>query len=191
MAQNAKIKVVTDEQGNIIRVSKNNPEYGHIRIEQNKVQISANGWVQPKKRSALLQGKLEDLQEMEIDVNTQLTGNIVLIESFTPFNTKNPEKNLKIAGETGVICKGVDPETGEVRDIYRNTNYDSSGLKPDILIAHVNGDEIREANGNSVNVSKTEIENLTKKKKDKVKEEVPVEEPAEEVVEMEEETFEL
>ena len=71
--------------------------------------------------------------------------------------TKNPEKNLKIAGETGVICKGVDPETGEVRDIYRNTNYDSSGLKPDILIAHVNGDEIREANGNSVNVSKTEI----------------------------------
>ena len=46
-------------------------------------------------------------------------------------------------------------------DIYRNTNYDSSGLKPDILIAHVNGDEIREANGNSVNVSKTEIENLT------------------------------
>ena len=191
MAHNAKIKVVADESGNIIRVSKNNPEYGHIRIEQNKIQISSNGWVQPKRRSALLQGKLEDLQEMDIDINTELSGNIVLVESFTPFNTKNPEKNLKIAGDTGVICKGVDPETGEIRDIYRDTKYDASGLRPDDLIPHINGDEIREANGNSVNISKSELDGLTsKKKKEKVKEE-PIEEIAEEVVEMEEETFEL
>ena len=105
--------------------------------------------------------------------------------------------HLKIAGDSGVTCKGVDQETGEVRDIYRTTEYDDTGLLKDQLIPHVNGDEIKAAlTGESM--SKSDLDDVlakgTKKTKSKVtpvKEEEVIEEPAEEEVVMEDETFEL
>ena len=33
----SKVRVTPDDQGNVIRVSKNNPEYGCIRLEQSRV----------------------------------------------------------------------------------------------------------------------------------------------------------
>lgn len=43
--KNSSVTVVQDELGNNIRVSKNNVEYGHIRVSQTKVGFSATGWV--------------------------------------------------------------------------------------------------------------------------------------------------
>jgi hypothetical protein len=193
MAQkNGSIKVVADELGNIIRVSKNNPAYGHIRLEQRKVTFNTQGWVQNKTRSTLIQGELEDLNQLGIDENTVLSGNIVILEQTTAFNSKDPDRDLKMAGDTGVVCKRTNYNTGEEEPIYRKTFYDQTGQQQDVLVPHTNSDEIREANGHTPvekQISQDDLNKLTsKKKKNK---EPEVEEPTEEVVEMENESFEL
>ena len=190
------VSIQADEQGNVVRVSKNNPEFGYVRLVQSK-RVIRGGWVNKKETSALLQGSVEDLTACNYSALEVLDGNIIIKESFTPFNKKNPEKNLKVAGDSGVTCKGVDQETGEVRDIYRTTEYDDTGLLKDEMIPHVNGDEIKAAlTGESM--SKSDLNDVltkgtkkTKSKETPVKEEEVIEEPIEEVVEMEEETFEL
>ena len=187
--KNGSIKVVADELGNSIRVSKNNPEFAHIRLEQKKVTFNTQGWVQNKTRSTLIQGKLEDLNELGIDENTVLSGNIVILEQTTPFNSKDPDRDLKMAGDTGIICKRTNYNTGEEESIYRKTFYDQTGQQQDTFVPHTNSNEIREANGHAPaekQISQSDLEKLTSKKKDKAEK---VEEPAE--VEMENETFEL
>ena len=176
----SKVRISPDEQGNAIRVSKNNPEYAHIRITQERVDFGSNGWVNRKVFSALIHGKTEDLTEMGFQPNEELPGNIVVVESF-----EGRAEDLKIAGETGIVCKGVDTETGEVKEIYRTTRYDSSGQSQSIMVAHVNGDEIREANGNTPKktVSQSDLNEILTKKSDK--------QAKKDDVVMENETFEL
>ena len=189
-----KVQVSPDKQGNVIRVSTNNPEFAHVRVVQSKTTFGQNGWVNKKQLSALIHGRLEDLQELGFDTNSELPGNIIVTESFTPFDSKTPERHLKIAGDTGIVCKGVDQETGEVRDIYRNTVYDASGQLNDSPIPHVNSDEIKGALDKN-SISQSELEKVMKKEEKKAKKqevvEEPIEEAVEEEVEMEEESFEL
>jgi putative methionine-R-sulfoxide reductase with GAF domain len=187
----SKVRINPDEQGNAIRVSKNNPEYAHMRITQERVDFGSNGWVNRKVFSALIHGKTEDLTEMGFKANEELPGNIVVVESF-----EGRTEDLKIAGETGIVCKGVDTETGEIKDIYRTTRYDSSGQMQSIMIPHVNGDEIREANGNTPKktVSQSDLNELLTKKSDKKakkEDEIVEEKKKEEEVVVENETFEL
>ena len=191
----SKVRISPDEQGNAIRVSKNNPEFAHMRATQEKVDFSASGWVNRKVFSSLIHGKTEDLQEMGFKAGEELPGNIVVMESFEPFNSNNPERDLKIAGDTGIVCKGLG-EGGEVRDIYRTTKYDATGMLQSVTIPHINGDEIREANGNAPKktVSQSDLnEVLTKKsdKKAKKEDEIVEEKKKEEEVVVENETFEL
>tara|TARA_R110002020_G_scaffold30531_4_gene96184 strand:- start:1215 stop:1793 length:579 start_codon:yes stop_codon:yes gene_type:complete len=187
----SKVRISPDEQGNAIRVSKNNAEYAHIRITQERVDFGSNGWVNRKVFSALIHGKTEDLTEMGFQPNEELPGNIVVVESF-----EGRAEDLKIAGETGIVCKGVDTETGEVKEIYRTTRYDSSGQSQSIMVAHVNGDEIREANGNTPKktVSQSDLNEILTKKSDKQAkkdDDIVEESPEKEEVVMENETFEL
>ena len=179
--ENKNCQVVPDAQGNAIRVSKNSPEYGYVRVIQNKVMFNANGWVSKKQLSTLVKGKVEDLQDLGFTSDTELAGNIIVMESFEPFNEKMPDRDLKYAGDTGIVCC----QNGQ--PIYRTTAYDASGQLEDTLIPHDNGDAIREAN------AEAEQSETKTTKKAKVKEEpvAEVEEVKEEVVEMEEETFEL
>jgi hypothetical protein len=191
----SKVTVAPDEQGNAIRVSKNNPEYGHVRIVQNSVQFNAQGWVNKKQLSTLIHGTVEDLNDLEFKANMELDGNIIVREQLTAFNQNDPSRDLKIAGETGIVCKGVDQETGEVKEIYRKSFYDPTGLQKSNIIPHINGDEIREANGTETKskkktLSQSELNNILDKNK-KPKKEEKVEEKVEEEVIMEEETFEL
>ena len=183
---NSKVTVQADEQNNVIRVSKNNPEFAHIRLIQNQVEFSTSGWVNNKQRSTLIHGKVEDLQTLGYTGGQQLDGNIVVREQLTPFSEKDPERDLKMAGDTGVTCMGVDPESGEVVPIYRRTTYDATGLAKPTHIPHVNSDEIRAANGANIEkpISKEESKSLKKAKE--------VEQPVEaEEIEMENESFEL
>ena len=39
--ENGKVTVAKDEHGNTIRVSKNNPEFGYIRVVQDRVLFSS------------------------------------------------------------------------------------------------------------------------------------------------------
>lgn len=133
-----KVVVTADQNGNVIGVSQNNPEYGYIRIEQQATQINEQGWLRRVKRSALIKGKVEDLISCNYKEGQSINGKIVVVESFTPFNTINPDRDLKIAGETGVICRVND------QPIYRQTFFTTNENAIDELITHTNTDEIRE-----------------------------------------------
>lgn len=136
---NTKVKVTADKNGNIIGVFKNNPEYGYIRVEQNNVPIISDlGWLKISKRSAFIKGKIEDLQACNYAEGQELPGKIVVIESLTPFNMENPDTNLKLAGNTGIICRVDD------QPIYRQSFYTKNPNVEDELIHHTNTDEIRQ-----------------------------------------------
>ena len=134
----SKVTVVADKNGNVIGVSENNPEYGYVRVEQTAVQINDQGWLRNVKRSTLIKGKMEDLMAVGYKNGTEIPGKIVVVESLTPFNPVNPDKDLKIAGDTGVICRMDD------QPIYRQTFYTSNLNAVDEFIMHNNSDEIKE-----------------------------------------------
>ena len=140
------VVIVKDDQKNSIRISKNNPEYAHVRLTQERSWLDPNGWFKKRTVSCLIHGKTDQIKSSGIGRMKKLPGIIYIKEQLVPFSENNPERDLKYAGNTGVVCKGVDPETGEIVNIYRKHFYDASGEREDILIAHVNSDEIRKAN---------------------------------------------
>ena len=166
MTENGKVTVAQDELGNSIRVSKNNPEFGHVRLVQEKVGFGTGGWVKKSTRSTLIHGTVEDLQAVGLGESKELPGNIVIREQLEPFSSNDPDRDYKIAGDTGIICC----RDGE--PIYRKAFYSMDPTEQDVLIAHTNGNAIREANGApaKTTVSSDQIAKLTNnksKKKDK------------------------
>ena len=150
----SRVKVAADKNGNVIGISENNPEYGYIRVEQVATQISNDGWLRNVRRKARIMGKVSDLQELGYTTNSDLPGKIIVKESFTPFNLENPDRDLKIAGSTGIICR-VDDQA-----IYRQTFYTSNENLQDELISHTNTLEIKEVMNaqkavNSLSIRKT------------------------------------
>lgn len=133
-----KVRVVSDDNGNVINVSEKSPEYGYVRVEQNASTISTNGWLRLTKRSSLIKGKVEDLVKAGFKDGSALPGKLVVVESFEPFDTNNPERDLKFAGVTGVVCRVDD------QPIYRQTVYTTNPDAQDQLIMHNNAEEIRE-----------------------------------------------
>ena len=142
--KNQSVVIVKDDMNNAIRVSKNNAEYAHIRLSQERTMINSNGWLQTKQITALIHGKTEELIASGIKKFKKLPGNIVIKESLTPFNKNNPDRDLKMAGNTGIVC------CIHGQPIYRTTKYDATGIQEDELIAHNNGEAIREANAASM-----------------------------------------
>jgi hypothetical protein len=137
----SKVVVTADQNGNVIGVSQNNPEYGYIRVEQQAIQINDEGWLRNVKRSALIKGKVVDLQSTNYREGTELQGKIVVVESLVPFNQENPDRDLKVAGSTGVICRIDD------QPIYRQTFYTNNVNAIDEFINHNNSEEIKEVQG--------------------------------------------
>lgn len=134
-----KVQIIADELGNVIRVSQNNQEYGYVRLSDNSFQIN-NGFMQKKEVTTLLHGKVEDLREMGIQNMKELQGKIVVKEQLEPFSSTNSDRDLKIAGKTGIICC-VDGQP-----IYRKTMFTADITAEDIMLDHTNGSDIREAN---------------------------------------------
>jgi hypothetical protein len=137
----SKVTVTADPSGNVVGVSTNNPEFGFIRVEQVATQINDEGWLKHVRRSALIKGKVEDLVECGYQANQEIPGKIVVRESLEPFNPTNPDKDLKLAGSTGIICRIDD------QPIYRNTFFTTNLNSQDEFIMHDNGDEIRDVQG--------------------------------------------
>jgi hypothetical protein len=133
-----KVLVTADKNGNVIGVSENNPEYGYVRVEQTGSFINDQGWLRISRRSALIKGLVKDLVETGFTEGQELEGKIVVIESLTPFNPENPDRDLKIAGDSGVICRIDD------QPIYRQSFYTTNQNNQDQLIMHTNAEEIRE-----------------------------------------------
>ena len=188
-----KVNIVADDMGNIIRQSSNNAEFGHIRLEQQTVTFGNTGWVKSSNRTTLLHGKMDDLQSLNLNESTPLNGKIIVKESVTPFSNNDPDRDLKIAGETGIVCSVDD------QPIYRKTFFVADITAQDVLIAHTNGDAIREANGLTSNAVKTTVtpaeafglDSPVDEQADVVEEEDEVTSEVEEEVLVEEESFEL
>ena len=136
---NRSVIVTASESGAVVNVSSNNPDFGYIRVEQLKPVFDMNGWARMRKVSALIPGATEDLKAFGWGAGTSLPGKIVTIESLEPFNTVNPEKDYKIAGETGIVCH-VDGQP-----IYRRSFYTEDSTRTDESIQHTNTEEIKAA----------------------------------------------
>lgn len=190
------VNIIADDMGNVIRQSSSNSEYGYVRLGQKRVTFGVNGWVKSSNVSTLIHGKLEDLQEMGFKAGESLSGKIIIREQLEPFSKNDPDRDYKYAGDTGIICC-VDGQP-----IYRKTFFVPNVDAEDVLLAHTNGQDIREANGSEtavkieagktaeafgINVDEKEDEVETEDTSDKVVEDVV--EEKEEV--LEEETFEL
>lgn len=141
----SKIVVTADDQGNVIRQTKN-PEWGQIRITQKEMTF-VNNTGQERTLSALLLAKVEQLKNLNWVEGQTLVGNIIVKEQTEPFNSLSQPKR---AGEDGPHCVTEDGEF-----IYRQTFYDPSGSLTDKLVPHANGDEIRAFYSNSTTATET------------------------------------
>mgnify|MGYP000104838438 CR=1 FL=1 len=137
---NSKVIVLADDTtGAVVNVSENNPDYGYVRVSQVRTVVDDNGFLRRKQITALMPALVEDLNEMHLFAGQQLDGKIVVEESLEPFNTKNPERDLKVAGETGIVCTlGGFP-------IYRRTKFSFDSNASDVSIKHDNVEELRAA----------------------------------------------
>jgi hypothetical protein len=136
---NSKVLVVADATGAVINVSENNPEYGYVKLQQAKTVVDDNGFLRRTVLTALIQSSVDILKEMNYYGGQILPGILVIEEALTPFNKKNPERDLKIAGKTGIVCRLDD------QPIYRRVVYRQDSNAYDKTIQHTNVEELREA----------------------------------------------
>lgn len=144
---NSKVQIIPDELGNVVRQSKNNSEFGYVRLQQDRVTYGSTGWIKRSQVSTLLHGKMDDFDAIGIKDQTELTGKIIIREQTEPFSANDPDRDLKYAGDTGIVCCAY----GE--PIYRKTFFVTDLAAEDVFVAHTNGDAIREANGIATSVA--------------------------------------
>jgi len=145
----SKVKVTADETtGAVVSVSKNNPEWAHIRVEQSRIVIDDSGFARKRVISALVHGKTEDLKSFGWKADQELPGKIVFKESLEPFNVGQPERDYKIAGKTNIVC------CQDGQPIYRKTFYTLNSSAEDVSVSHTNGEDIRAAYKEGVKVEK-------------------------------------
>jgi hypothetical protein len=151
---NSKVTVAGDAASNsVIVVSENNPEFGHVKLEQTRSIIDDNGFLKRKVTSTLIHGNVDELRQMNFFIGQELPGNILVKESLEPFNKKNPEREMKVAGDTGIVC------TFEGNPIYRKTYYSASANAQDLFIQHDNVEELRTAYARSKAVNSEVLQN--------------------------------
>jgi hypothetical protein len=134
-----RVIVSSNEDGSVISLSKNNPVYGYIRVSQKRLVINRKGWVNMRELSALVQADVETLKQLDWKAGQELNGHIVIKESVEPFSPENSDKDLKIAGDSDVIC------SINGQPIYRKCFYDPTANDTDVLVQHDNLEEIRSA----------------------------------------------
>ena len=135
----SKVVVVADEAtGNVIYQSEN-PNFGYVKVQQSRTIIGDDGFLRRTLMTALIQSPIDILQDMNFYAGQILPGKIIVKESLTPFNKKAPNKDIKVAGRTGVPCT----VNGQV--IYRKTFYTEVSNAEDVRIQHDNVEELRTA----------------------------------------------
>lgn len=139
MISQSKVTVVADPAtGSVINVSKN-PEFGYIKLEQTYTLIDTNQFMRRKKKSTIIHAPIAELQEANFFAGKELPGTLVVIEQFTPFNKKDPQRDLKIAGDLGIVC------TKDGKPIYRKVMYTPIDNEQDSPIQHDNQEQLQKA----------------------------------------------
>jgi len=142
---NSSVSISADDMGNVVRVSGNNSDYGFIRLTQSRTVLGngVNNFVKTSNLSTILLGKVDDLVGLNFKSTDKIPGRIIIKESLTPFSSNDPDRDLKVAGETGIVC------SVNGQPIYRKTFFVGNVSAEDVLVAHDNGNAISVANGNS------------------------------------------
>jgi hypothetical protein len=136
----SKVTVVGDPTTKaVIVVSENNPIYGYVKLTQKVSIVDDNGFLRLKPISTLLHSTVEELEAMNFYAGQELPGKIVIQESLKPFNEKAPQRDLKVAGSTGIVC------TLNGNPIYRRTIYKADSSMENTLIQHDNVEQLRTA----------------------------------------------
>jgi len=124
-----KVTVTADKDSGLAVVpGPNNPLYGYVRVEQLRTEIDIKGWVKNRKATALILGSVAELQDAGFQAGQELEGKIIFKEQLTPFNKKDPKKDLKEAGKTKVVCMVED------KPIYRKAFYSQDAEAQDDLL---------------------------------------------------------
>ena len=144
---NSKVKVTADAVGNVVIPSKNNAEWGHIRVEQERIVIDERGFARKKRVSALIPGLIHDLKSFGWKAGQELKGTIIFKEQLTPFNPRDPERDYKIAGRTGIVCCIY----GE--PVYRKTFYSTNPEAQDVQIMDENNNPVSHTNGEEIRIA--------------------------------------
>jgi hypothetical protein len=73
---NSTVKIVADATtGAVVNVSENNPDFASVRLEQTRMVIGNNNFIERKTVSALLQGSSVDLQAYGFLCRTRVARN--------------------------------------------------------------------------------------------------------------------
>lgn len=150
-----KVTVTADKSGQAIVASSQSPEYGFVRVQQTRSIVDERGWLRNKTVAALILGSVSDLKTAGYKHGQEVEGTITIKESLTPFNKKNPEKDLKIAGKTGITCMVGD------KPIYRKAFYSQDADAKDELVEHTNVEAIRAKYAEDLAADKKQGANLT------------------------------
>lgn len=141
------VSITSNEEGQKVIPSQNNPEYGYIRVEQT-ADVFVDGWLRTQTRSALIKGKVSQLER--IAALGRLEGKIVIleyVESELPENLQKEldksekfrESSIKKAGLNGPVL------TKDGEDIYRFEMFVSADSPTgDVLVKHDNVEQVRE-----------------------------------------------
>jgi hypothetical protein len=148
---NSKVKVTADAAGNVVVPSKNNPEWGHIRVEQDRMVTDERGFARRKKVSALIPGLIKDLKHFGFKAGQEIEGTIIFKEQLDAFNPKEPARDYKIAGKTAVVCC-IDGQP-----IYRKTFYKEDAKAKDVHILDEEGNPMSHNNGDAIRAAYAEL----------------------------------
>lgn len=135
MNNTVKVSTCRTDSNELIGISKNNSEYGFIRIEStDDVQFGAGGWLNSKKRSTLIKGKISDLtawvKNNNIQIGSTFIGKIVVKEQAgVPFYEGQEPKR---AGQNGEILHK------DGMPIFRQTEFTLDVNAPDTFVQHDN-----------------------------------------------------
>jgi hypothetical protein len=95
----SKVVIVADPAtGSVIFPSNNNPEWGYVKLAQTRTMIDENGFLNKRVLRSIIKAPIVILQEMNYKGGQVLEGTLVIKEQLEPFNKKDPERDIKIAG---------------------------------------------------------------------------------------------
>ena len=135
----SKVKVLKNEDDSVLNISENNPDYAWVLLQQVRTVVDDSGFLRRKPVTAILPGLIEDMKAMNFYAGQELPGKILIKESLNPFNEKDPSRDLKIAGSTGIVCSVAG------QPIYRKTIYTNMSNAEDVLVQHDNVEQLRNA----------------------------------------------
>lgn len=139
MNSTVKVTTASNSTTEIMGISSNNPDFGYIRVEENGgLSFGAGGWLNSRTKTALIKGKVKDLQAFiqknNVTVGYEIPGQIVIMEQAgTPFYEGQQPKR---AGQDGEVLYKV--VNGEKLPIYRQTEFTMDMTKSDSLVQHDN-----------------------------------------------------